>query len=193
MSNPREGYCSWSNSSKKYQIYHDNEWGLSEYNDKKLWEMFVLEGFQAGLSWIIILNKRENFREAFDSFDPKKISNYGLIDIERLLKNKGIVRSRTKINATINNSKLYNQIFSKNGSFSDFLWYFVDGKPIINHVKSLSDIQSQTELSIMISKEFKRLGFKFCGPTIMYAFMQAVGIVNDHITTCPRYFECQKG
>ena len=193
MSNPREGYCSWSNSSKKYQIYHDNEWGLSEYNDKKLWEMFVLEGFQAGLSWITILNKRENFREAFDSFDPKKISNYGLIDIERLLKNKGIVRSRIKINATINNSKLYNQIFSKNGSFSDFLWYFVDGKPIINHVKSLSDIQSQTELSIMISKEFKRLGFKFCGPTIMYAFMQAVGIVNDHITTCPRYFECQKG
>jgi len=193
MSNPREGYCSWSNSSKKYQIYHDNEWGLSEYNDKKLWEMFVLEGFQAGLSWITILNKRENFREAFDNFDPKKISNYGLIDIERLLKNKGIVRSRTKINATINNSKLYNQIFSKNGSFSDFLWYFVDGKPIINHVKSLSDIQSQTELSIMISKEFKRLGFKFCGPTIMYAFMQAVGIVNDHITTCPRYFECQKG
>jgi len=158
-----------------------------------LWEMFVLEGFQAGLSWITILNKRENFREAFDNFDPKKISNYGLIDIERLLKNKGIVRSRIKINATINNSKLYNQIFSKNGSFSDFLWYFVDGKPIINHVKSLSDIQSQTELSIMISKEFKRLGFKFCGPTIMYAFMQAVGIVNDHITTCPRYFECQKG
>ena len=193
MSNPREGYCGWSNSSKKYQIYHDNEWGLSEYNDKKLWEMFVLEGFQAGLSWITILNKRENFREAFDSFDPKKISNYGLIDIERLLKNKGIVRSRIKINATINNSKLYNQIFSKNGSFSDFLWYFVDGKPIINHVKSLSDIQSQTELSIMISKEFKRLGFKFCGPTITYAFMQAVGIVNDHITTCPRYFECQKG
>ena len=193
MSNPREGYCSWSNSSKKYQIYHDNEWGLSEYNDEKLWEMFVLEGFQAGLSWITILNKRENFREAFDNFDPKKISNYGLIDIERLLKNKGIVRSRIKINATINNSKLYNQIFSKNGSFSDFLWYFVDGKPIINHVKSLSDIQSQTELSIMISKEFKRLGFKFCGPTIMYAFMQAVGIVNDHITTCPRYFECQKG
>ena len=193
MSNPREGYCSWSNSSKEYQIYHDNEWGLSEYNDKKLWEMFVLEGFQAGLSWITILNKRENFREAFDNFDPKKISNYDLIDIERLLKNKGIVRSRIKINATINNSKLYNQIFSKNGSFSDFLWYFVDGKPIINHVKSLSDIQSQTELSIMISKEFKRLGFKFCGPTIMYAFMQAVGIVNDHITTCPRYFECQKG
>ena len=193
MSNPREGYCSWSNSSKKYQIYHDNEWGLTEYNDKKLWEMFVLEGFQAGLSWITILNKRENFREAFDNFDPKKISNYGLIDIERLLKNKGIVRSRIKINATINNSKLYNQIFSKNGSFSDFLWYFVDGKPIINHVNSLSDIQSQTELSITISKEFKRLGFKFCGPTIMYAFMQAVGIVNDHITTCPRYFECQKG
>ena len=193
MHNTREGYCNWANSSKKYQIYHDNEWGLSEYNDKKLWEMFVLEGFQAGLSWITILNKRENFREAFDSFDPKKISNYGLIDIERLLKNKGIVRSRIKINATINNSKLYNQIFSKNGSFSDFLWYFVDGKPIINHVKSLSDIQSQTELSIMISKEFKKLGFKFCGPTIMYAFMQAVGIVNDHITTCPRYFECQKG
>ncbi len=193
MDNTREGYCSWSNSSKKYQIYHDNEWGLSEYNDEKLWEMFVLEGFQAGLSWITILNKRENFREAFDNFDPKKISNYGLIDIERLLKNKGIVRSRIKINATINNSKLYNQIFSKNGSFSDFLWYFVDGKPIINHVKSLSDIQSQTELSIMISKEFKRLGFKFCGPTITYAFMQAVGIVNDHIITCPRYFECQKG
>ena len=193
MDNTREGYCSWANSSKKYQIYHDNEWGLSEYNDEKLWEMFVLEGFQAGLSWITILNKRENFREAFDNFDPKKISNYGLIDIERLLKNKGIVRSRIKINATINNSKLYNQIFSKNGSFSNFLWCFVDGKPIVNHVKSLSDIQSQTELSIMISKEFKRLGFKFCGPTIMYAFMQAVGIVNDHITTCPRYFECQKG
>ena len=193
MSNPREGYCSWSNSSKKYQIYHDNEWGLSEYNDEKLWEMFVLEGFQAGLSWITILNKRENFREAFDNFDPKKISNYGLIDIEKLLNNKGIVRSRIKINATINNSKVYNQIFSKNGSFSNFLWCFVDGKPIVNHVKNLSDIQSQTKLSIMISKEFKRLGFKFCGPTITYAFMQAVGIVNDHITTCPRYFECQKG
>ena len=193
MDNTREGYCNWANSSKKYQIYHDNEWGLSEYNDKKLWEMFVLEGFQAGLSWITILNKRENFREAFDNFDPKKISNYGLIDIEKLLNNKGIVRSRIKINATINNSRIYNQIFSKNGSFSSFLWSFVDGKPIVNHVKSLSDIQSQTKLSIMISKEFKRLGFKFCGPTIMYAFMQAVGIVNDHITTCPRYFECQKG
>ena len=193
MDNTREGYCNWANSSKKYQIYHDNEWGLSEYNDKKLWEMFVLEGFQAGLSWITILNKRENFREAFDNFDPKKISNYDLIDIEKLLNNKGIVRSRIKINATINNSRIYNQIFSKNGSFSSFLWSFVDGKPIVNHVKSLSDIQSQTKLSIMISKEFKRLGFKFCGPTIMYAFMQAVGIVNDHITTCPRYFECQKG
>ena len=193
MDNTREGYCNWANSSKKYQIYHDNEWGLSEYNDEKLWEMFVLEGFQAGLSWITILNKRENFREAFDNFDPKKISNYGLIDIEKLLNNKGIVRSRIKINATINNSKVYNQIFSKNGSFSNFLWCFVDGKPIVNHVKSLSDIQSQTKLSIMISKEFKRLGFKFCGPTITYAFMQAVGIVNDHITTCPRYFECQRG
>jgi DNA-3-methyladenine glycosylase I len=163
--------------------YHDTEWGVPEHDSRMLWETLMLEGFQAGLSWSIILRKRETFREAFLDFDPKKVAKFGDREIEILMANPGIVRARAKILATINGARLFNEMEARGESFSDFCWSFTEGKVLKGDGKT---VPTQTELSITIAKEMKRRGFKFVGPSIVYAWMQAVGIVNDHSTTCFR-------
>jgi len=169
--------------------YHDREWGVPLYDDLKLFEFLVLEGMQAGLSWSTILNKRENYRLAFDGFDPERIVKYGPKKVEALLKNPGIIRNRLKVNSIIINARKYIEIKSRRDSFADYVWDFVDGSPIINKWKTIKQIPAETELSRKMSRIFKRDGFRFIGPTICYAFMQAVGMVNDHTTDCFRYKE----
>ena len=179
--------CSWCGSDPLYVAYHDNEWGVPEHDDRKLFEMLVLEGAQAGLSWLTILKKRDNYRRAFHQFDPARIARYGDRDIDRLLKDSGIVRNRLKIEAATRNARGFLQICSEYDSFSDYLWAFVGGTPIINSWQTLADIPAQTPESEKMSKDLKKRGFNFVGPTICYAFMQAVGMVNDHTTDCFRY------
>jgi DNA-3-methyladenine glycosylase I len=181
----RQG-CTWPGTDPLYLAYHDEEWGVPEYDDRALFEKLMLDGFQAGLSWITILKKRDNFRDAFDGFEPEKIVRYRAARIEKLLQNEGIVRHRGKIEATIGNAKAWTHIMEKEDGFSNYLWGFVDGKPLQNKFKSMSDVPASTDLSTAISKDLKARGFKFCGPTIVYAFMQAVGMANDHISGCPR-------
>ncbi|MEP5757989.1 MAG: DNA-3-methyladenine glycosylase I [Litoreibacter sp.] len=176
--------CGWVGVEPIYIDYHDTEWGVPEYDSRTLWEKLILDGFQAGLSWITILKKRENFREAFEGFDPNVIANWGEPEVETLLKNAGIIRHRGKIEATIKNAQAYLEIEEKQG-FDNFLWNYVDGKPVQNQFKSLAEVPPQTPLSAQISKDLKKAGFKFCGPTIVYAFMEATGFFNDHITSCP--------
>jgi DNA-3-methyladenine glycosylase I len=180
--------CTWTADHPLNIEYHDKEWGVPIYDDQKLFEFLILEGAQAGLSWITILKKRENYRQSFDNFNPKKIANYDAKKIEELLKNPGIIRNKLKINATVQNAKIYLQLMKeeKNG-FSKFIWSFVDGKPIQNKWKSLKDVPAKTDISDKMSKELKKKGFKFVGSTICYAFMQAVGMVNDHTVDCFRY------
>tara|TARA_Y100001970_G_scaffold30479_1_gene37867 strand:- start:4024 stop:4605 length:582 start_codon:yes stop_codon:yes gene_type:complete len=192
MSSDREGFCSWSNSHDIYIKYHDDEWGKPEFDGRKLFEMLTLETFQSGLSWIIILKKRDNFKIAFDDFNPKVIAKYNNKKIKELMKDRSIVRNKKKILSTINNAKIYNNKFKNSKKFSDFFWKYVDYKPIINSRKELRDIPKDTELSKKISKKMKELGFRFCGPVIVYSFMQASGIVNDHLLSCPNYLKCQK-
>ena len=179
--------CGWCSSDPLYIAYHDHEWGVPEHDDRKLFEMLILEGAQAGLSWLTILKKRDNYRQAFHQFDPERIARYGDRDIDRLMQNQGIVRNRLKIEASIKNARGYLQICAEHGSFSDYLWAFVGGTPIINNRQDLTDIPSRTAISEKMSKELKNRGFNFVGPTICYAFMQAVGMVNDHTTDCFRY------
>ena len=179
--------CPWCGDDPIYVAYHDTEWGVPEYDARALWEKLVLDGFQAGLSWITILKKREAFREAFDNFDPERVAAYGEQDVERLLANPGIVRSRSKIEATIGNAKAFLAIEGRGGGFRDFLWDFVGGKPIQNAFATMAEVPAQTPVSQAMSKALKREGFKFCGPVIVYAFMQATGMVNDHLTGCPQY------
>ena len=179
--------CFWATESKLYQDYHDHEWGEPVYDDETLFEFLFLETFQAGLSWITILNKRENFRKAFDNFDYKLIANYGEDKYLELLQNEGIVRNRLKIRAATTNAKLFMEIQNEFGSFSKFIWDYVDGKPIINQFKSRDEVPATTELSDRISKDLKKRGFKFVGSTIIYAFMQATGMVNDHTVDCFKY------
>ena len=179
--------CSWCGSDPLYVAYHDNEWGVPEHDDRKLFEMLVLEGAQAGLSWLTILKKRDNYRRAFHQFDPARIACYGDRDIDRLLKDSGIVRNRLKIEAAIRNAHGFLQIFSEYDSFSAYLWAFVGGTPMINNRQTLADIPAQTPESERMSKDLKKRGFNFVGPTICYAFMQAVGMVNDHTTDCFRH------
>lgn len=179
--------CQWAGDDPLYQKYHDEEWGIPSYDDRHLFEMLILEGAQAGLSWITILRKRENYRQAFDQFDPEKIARYNARKIESLLKNEGIIRNRLKIEATITNAKMYLDVLDNAGSFSDFIWQFVGGKPIVNHWRTLKDVPATTPQSDRMSKELKKRGFKFVGPTICYAFMQAVGMVNDHTVDCFRH------
>lgn len=181
--------CNWSNKTKIYQDYHDFEWGVPVHDDRKLFEAIVLDGAQAGLSWETILNKRENYRKAFDNFDVKKVSRYGSDKIDELLQNSGIVRNRLKINSAVTNAKAFIEIQKEFGSFDKFLWNFVDGKPIQNQWETLDEVPAKTALSDRISKELKGRGFKFVGSTIIYAFMQAIGMVNDHTTDCFRYAE----
>lgn len=181
--------CPWAGSDPLYIKYHDEEWGIPLHDDRKLFEFLILEGAQAGLSWITILRKREAYREAFDQFDPEKIARYSETDIQKLKANPGIIRNRLKIEATIHNARIFLETQDKNGSFDSLLWSFVDGQTVTNHWLTVQDIPSQTDLSISMSKNLKKMGFKFVGPTICYAFMQACGLVNDHLVTCFRHPE----
>ncbi|TDE39652.1 DNA-3-methyladenine glycosylase I [Antarcticimicrobium sediminis] len=176
--------CGWAGSEQIYIDYHDSEWGVPEWDSRALWEKLVLDGFQAGLSWITILKKRDNFRAAFAGFDPHVISGWGADEVTRLLSDPGIIRHRGKIEATIANARAWQKIEAEQG-FDRYLWDFVGGRPIQNGWAQLDQVPPFTPLSTAISKDLKRRGFKFCGPTIVYAFMEAVGMVNDHLTTCP--------
>ncbi len=178
-----ENRCAWVGSEPIYISYHDEEWGVPEYDSRTLWEKLILDGFQAGLSWITILKKRENFRAAFEGFDPDVIAGWGETEVERLLQDAGIVRHRGKIEATSGNAKAWQVIEAREG-FDTFLWNYVDGKPLRNRFKTMAEVPAQTPLSVQISKDLKKAGFRFCGPTIVYAFMQAVGMVNDHEVGC---------
>jgi DNA-3-methyladenine glycosylase I len=178
--------CGWVGAEPIYEAYHDTEWGVPEYDSRALWEKLVLDGFQAGLSWITILKKRDNFRTAFAGFDPDVIAAWGQAEVNLLLSDPGIIRHRGKIEATIGNAKVWQKIEARQG-FDRYLWDYMGGKPLVNHWENLSQVPAQTPLSAQISKDLKREGFKFCGPTIVYAFMQAVGMVNDHITTCHKH------
>jgi len=184
--------CSWCGDDPLYVAYHDTEWGVPEYDSRALWEKLMLDGFQAGLAWITILRKRETMRAAFDGFEPSIIAQYGEADIERLLNDPGIIRSRAKINAAIGNAQAYLDMQARGEDFSDYLWRYVGGKPIINRFATMAEVPTQTEISVALSKDLKKRGFKFCGPVIVYAFMQAVGMVNDHLLTCPRHAELAK-
>ena len=176
--------CGWCGTEPLYIDYHDTEWGVPEYDSRTLWEKLILDGFQAGLSWLTILKKRDNFRAAFEGFDPNVIAGWGEADVERLLGDAGIVRHRGKIEATIGNARAWQRIEQREG-FDTFLWNYVDGKPLQNRFKTLDEVPAQTPLSVQVSKDLKKDGFRFCGPTIVYAFMQATGLINDHLVTCP--------
>lgn len=179
--------CPWCGDNPLYVEYHDKEWGKPLYDDQKLFEFLILESFQAGLSWITILRKRENFRKAFDNFDAKKVAKYGNVQKERLLSDSGIIRNRAKIEAAINNARIYLEIQKEYGSFDKYIWQFVDHKPILNQRRELTDIPAITPEATQMSKTLKKRGFKFIGPTTCYAFMQATGMVNDHFVDCDFY------
>jgi len=183
---PPKTRCTWAQNDPLMQTYHDTEWGMPDFDSRSLWETLMLEGFQAGLAWIIVLRKRDAFRKAFRNFDPQKVARLGEKDIARMLENPGIIRARAKIEATIGGARAYLDMQSSGLTFSDFAWQFVDGKPIQNH----GPVPAETPLSLTISKELKRRGFKFVGPTIVYAWMQAVGLVNDHAPDCFRRKPC---
>ncbi len=179
--------CPWPKEDPLYVAYHDQEWGVPEFDDRALYEKLVLDGFQAGLSWITILRKRENFRRAFDGFEPEKIARYTPKKVERLMQDAGIVRNRMKIEGTVLSARAWVDVMEQGPGFSRLLWDFLDGRPKDNRLRSITQIPAETELSRKIAKELARRGFKFCGPTIVYAFMQAVGMVNDHLVTCYRH------
>ena len=185
--------CPWVDLSKPdYIDYHDNEWGVPLHDDNKLFEFLTLEGAQAGLSWYTVLKKRENYREAFDNFNPVKIARYSEKRVEKLLQNAGIIRNRLKVEATVNNAKRFLEVQKEFGSFDKYMWQFVNNKTIKNKIKSLSDYNSTSPESDAMSKDLKKRGFKFIGSTICYAHMQATGMVNDHTTDCFRYREVNK-
>jgi len=192
MSNSGKVRCQWPGDDPLYIKYHDDEWGTPSHHDQHLFEMLILEGMQAGLSWITILRKRENFRRAFDHFDVQKVAGYDEAKIAELLNDPGIIRNRLKINAAIKNAQGFIKIQEVFGSFDRYLWDFVDGKPIQNQFKALSELPGLTPLSEKISKDLKKRGFAFVGPTGIYAYMQSVGIVNDHVIGCFRHAEVQK-
>jgi DNA-3-methyladenine glycosylase I len=183
--------CDWANGSELLQSYHDREWGVEVHDDGTLFEFLVLEGAQAGLSWSTILRKREAYRRAFDNFDARKIAGYSDRTVARLLDNPEIIRNRLKIDAAIANARAFLQVRKEFGSFDRYIWQFVDGKPIRNSWKKLTDIPASTPESVAMSRDLKKRGFKFAGPTICYAFMQAVGMVNDHVVDCFRYGELE--
>jgi DNA-3-methyladenine glycosylase I len=182
--------CPWPGSNPLYIAYHDEEWGVPERNDRALYEKLVLDGFQAGLSWITILRKRENFRRAFDDFAPEKVARYTDKKIAALLQDEGIIRNRAKMEGAVASARAWLDLMEKGPGFSHLLWNFVEGKPIINRFKMIREVPAETPLSRSISRELKGRGFKFCGPTISYAFMQAIGMVDDHLVTCYRHAEC---
>jgi len=183
--------CEWCGEDDLYVAYHDREWGYPQRDDRVLFEFLLLEGAQAGLSWITVLRKRENYREAFDGFDPELIARYGKRKINQLLKNEGIIRNRLKIQSAINNARCYLEVKESGQSFSDYLWSFVGGAPVQNGFKTMAEIPARTPTSDEMSKSLKKAGFTFVGSTICYAHMQATGMVNDHVVSCHRYGECQ--
>jgi DNA-3-methyladenine glycosylase I len=184
--------CPWPREDALYRAYHDEEWGVPEYDDRALYEKLVLDGFQAGLSWITILRKRENFRRAFDGFAPEKIARYRGAKIEKLMADAGIVRNRAKIEGAVLSARAWLEAMEKGPGFSALLWDIAGGKPKQNRFRGIGQVPAETEVSRAMSKELARRGFKFCGPTIVYAFMQAVGMVNDHLVKCYRHAELAK-
>lgn len=184
--------CPWAGQDALYARYHDEEWGVPHADSGRLFEKLILEGFQSGLSWITILRKRENFRKAFHGFDAGRMARYGARDVQRLMADEGIVRNRLKIEGVVASAKAYLALEEEGLSFSDFVWDFVIGKPIVNHLKAGGPIPAETDVSRRLSWALKKRGFKFVGPTIVYAFMQAVGMVNDHLVTCYRHPEFKK-
>ena len=184
--------CLWCGTEPIYVKYHNTEWGVPVYNDRKLFEKIILEGAQAGLSWITVLKKRAHYRKVFDKFNPEIIARYNKPKIETLLNDAGIIRNRLKVEGTVKNARAYLELREKEGKFSNFVWGFVDGTPIINKYKALKQIPATTEISVAMSKALKKRGFTFVGPTICYSFMQSMGLVNDHTTDCFRYKEINK-
>lgn len=186
--------CPWSTFDPLYLDYHDKEWGTPNRDGRRLFEKIILEGAQAGLSWITILKKRENYRRAFDGFDPAKVAAYGDDDIERLVTDAGIIRNRAKIKSAINNAKVFVEHFGADeDAFSEFLWSFVDGEPVVNYRERMEDITVTTEASTEMSKALKKMGFSFIGPTTCYAMMQAAGMVDDHLVSCFRHTSNRRG
>jgi len=183
--------CEWAGDDPLYVSYHDEDWGVPVHDDHKLFEFLILEGAQAGLSWITILRKRESYREAFDQFDPEKVARYDEARIAALLENPGIIRNRLKVRSAVQNARAFLKVQEEFGSFDRFIWGFVDHQPIVNRWEKMSDLPASTPLSEQISKEMKKRGFNFVGPTIIYAHMQATGMVNDHTVDCFRYKEIQ--
>jgi len=184
--------CTWCGSDPLYIEYHDTEWGVPLHDDQQLFEFLTLETFQAGLSWITVLRKRENFRRAFDNFDFNTVAAYGESKVEELLQDVGIIRNKLKIRAAISNAQAFIQVREEFKTFDHYIWGFVNQKPIQNNFQSMSDIPAATDLATVISKDLKKRGFKFVGPTVIYAHMQATGMVNDHVVSCFRYKEVQK-
>ncbi len=181
--------CPWAGSDPTYIKYHDNEWGIPLHNDRKLFEFLLLDGFQAGLSWITILKKRTNYRKAFDHFDARKIAAYDNRKLNQLLANKGIIRNKLKVEAAVQNARSFLIILDEFGNFDDYIWQFTGGKTIKNAWQTISQVPAWTKESVAMSKDLKKRGFKFVGPTICYAFMQAAGMVNDHLVDCFRYHQ----
>ena len=184
--------CEWTGSDSLMIDYHDKEWGLPLHDDRKLFEFLILEGMQAGLSWMTILRKRENFRQAFDGFDPQQVAQYDQTKFKELMANPGIIRNHRKIEAAAQNAKAFLEVQGEFGSFDTYMWQFVGGKPLVNGWKTISQIPSKTKESEAMSKDLRKRGFNFVGPTICYAHMQATGMVNDHTVDCFRYLECQQ-
>jgi DNA-3-methyladenine glycosylase I len=182
--------CPWSESSDILRTYHDEEWGVSVIDDGKQFEFLTLETFQAGLSWLIVLRKREHFREAFAGFDPKQVSCFGEAKVRELVETPQIIRNRAKIEATITNARAFLELAAHFGSFSNYLWAFVEGRPIVNRWRHMQEIPAKTALAEKISKDLRQRGFRFVGPTVLYSHMQATGLVNDHLLTCFRYKHC---
>ncbi|AZO93723.1 DNA-3-methyladenine glycosylase I [Halocella sp. SP3-1] len=181
--------CSWCEKNDLYIKYHDQEWGVPVFDDRKLFEFLILESAQAGLNWLTILKRRENYRKAYNNFDPVKVASYDDNKIAELVSNPGIIKYKRKIEASINNAKCFIEVQHEFGSFSDYIWGFVDFKPIINTFTDLTEVPAQTSLSQKVDEDLKKRGFKFIGPTIIYAYLQAIGIVNDHLQSCFRYKE----
>ena len=184
--------CPWPKQDPVYIAYHDDEWGVPEFDDRALYEKLMLDGFQAGLSWITILRKRDNFRRAFDGFEPAKIARYTPRKIGKLMQDAGIVRNRAKIEGAVASARAYLDIMDNGPGFSSLLWDYFDGRPRVNNFRTMKQVPAETELSRKVSKELVARGFKFVGPTIVYAFMQAVGMVNDHLVTCHRHAICAR-
>jgi len=184
-----KGRCPWAGTDPLYRAYHDTEWGTPVHEDYKLFEFLILEGAQAGLSWLTILRKRQNYRKAFARFDPRKVAGYDARKVEELLRNPGVVRNRRKVEAAVGNARAFLAVQEEFGSFDRYIWRFVEGRPIRNSWRSIEEIPATTPESIAMSRDLQRRGFRFVGPTICYAFMQAVGMVNDHTVECFRYGE----